>query len=216
MFFVSSILLGKDAMWTITRSSGYFFFGSHPWIVSIVVSAVVVLIVVHAVLATRKFPGNYRQPRHFVGTADDEPRRHHAGSGRSSPGSRCSFSRRFILHACPPDRIDPTPRTGFGAIISGRSILLLLAVSCMAASAFIAFASNGAGLGGDPNATRRRLSAEMGDHRFLSGAGLRNACGLYQDRHRPPGTPASVTFRRAASPVRHRGPGEVTRTQDIR
>jgi fumarate reductase subunit C len=40
MFFVSSILLGKDAMWTITKFfEGYYFFGvSYPWIVSIVVA----------------------------------------------------------------------------------------------------------------------------------------------------------------------------------
>ena len=40
MFFVSSILLGKDAMWTVTRFfEGYFFFGrSLPWLVSLVVA----------------------------------------------------------------------------------------------------------------------------------------------------------------------------------
>ena len=39
MFFVSSILLGKDAMWTVTKFfEGYFLFGrSYPWIVSLVV-----------------------------------------------------------------------------------------------------------------------------------------------------------------------------------
>ncbi|HUP06219.1 MAG TPA: fumarate reductase cytochrome b subunit [Caldimonas sp.] len=67
MFFVSSILLGKDAMWTITRFfEGYFLFGrSHPWIVSIVVAGVVSLLVVHAMLAVRKFPINYAQYRTF-------------------------------------------------------------------------------------------------------------------------------------------------------
>ena len=37
MFFVSSILLGTDAMWTVTRFfEGYFVLGrSYPWIVSI-------------------------------------------------------------------------------------------------------------------------------------------------------------------------------------
>ena len=36
MFFVSSILLGKDARWTVTRFfEGYFFFGrSYPWILA--------------------------------------------------------------------------------------------------------------------------------------------------------------------------------------
>ena len=35
MFFVSSILLGRDAMWTVTRFfEGYFVLGrSYPWIV---------------------------------------------------------------------------------------------------------------------------------------------------------------------------------------
>ena len=69
MFFVSSILVGNDAMWTITKFfEGYFFFGrSYPWIVSIVVAIVVALLVTHAVLATRKFPINYRQFSAFRG-----------------------------------------------------------------------------------------------------------------------------------------------------
>jgi fumarate reductase subunit C len=63
MTFVSSILLGKDAMWTVTKFfEGYFFFGrSYPWIVSIVVAVVIVLVITHALLAVRKFPSNYRQ-----------------------------------------------------------------------------------------------------------------------------------------------------------
>jgi fumarate reductase subunit C len=63
MFFVSSILLGKEAMWTITKLfEGYFFFGrSYPWVVSIAVAGIALLIVVHAALALRKFPANFRQ-----------------------------------------------------------------------------------------------------------------------------------------------------------
>lgn len=67
MFFVSSILLGADAMWTITK----FFEGYHvlgyglPWIVSIVVAVVFVLFIGHALLALRKFPINYAQYRAF-------------------------------------------------------------------------------------------------------------------------------------------------------
>src|SRR5664279_3540542 len=62
MFFVSSILISKDAMWTITKMfEGYFFFGkSYPVIVSFVVAGVITLIVLHAFLAVRKFPINYR------------------------------------------------------------------------------------------------------------------------------------------------------------
>ncbi len=63
MFFVSSILLGKDAMWTVTRFfEGYFVFGrSYPAVVSVAVAAVFALVVVHALLALRKFPISHRQ-----------------------------------------------------------------------------------------------------------------------------------------------------------
>lgn len=63
MFFVSSILLGPDAMWAVTKFfEGYFFFGrAYPAIVSVVVAGVLTIFVLHALLALRKFPINYRQ-----------------------------------------------------------------------------------------------------------------------------------------------------------
>jgi fumarate reductase subunit C len=63
MFFVSSILLGEEAMWTITKLfEGYFLFGrSYPWVVSLVVAGVIALVALHAALALRKFPASYRQ-----------------------------------------------------------------------------------------------------------------------------------------------------------
>jgi fumarate reductase subunit C len=69
MFFVSSILLGKDAMWWITKMfEGYHFLGTaYPGIVSVVVACVIVLFVGHAFLALRKFPINYRQYKLFRG-----------------------------------------------------------------------------------------------------------------------------------------------------
>lgn len=69
MFFVSSILVSNDAMWTITKFfEGYFVFGrSYPVIVSFVVAVVIALIVGHAALAVRKFPINYRQFKAFRG-----------------------------------------------------------------------------------------------------------------------------------------------------
>jgi succinate dehydrogenase subunit C len=69
MFFVSSILVGKDAMWAITKFfEGYFFFGaSYPWIVSMVATVVIALVVMHALLAVRKFPIDYRQFKTFRG-----------------------------------------------------------------------------------------------------------------------------------------------------
>jgi fumarate reductase subunit C len=76
MFFVSSILLGKDAMWVVTKAfEGYFIFGrSLPWLVSIVVGVVIALLVLHAMLALRKFPSSYRQFGAF--RAHDKGMRH--------------------------------------------------------------------------------------------------------------------------------------------
>ncbi|MCI4431150.1 MAG: fumarate reductase cytochrome b subunit [Burkholderiales bacterium] len=67
MFFVSSILLGKDAMWIVTKFfEGYFIFGrSFPWLVSMLVAAIFSLLVLHALLALRKFPSDQRQVRAF-------------------------------------------------------------------------------------------------------------------------------------------------------
>lgn len=69
MFFVSTILISKDAMWTVTKMfEGYFIFGkSYPGIVSFVVACVIVLFVGHAFLALRKFPINYAQYKLFSG-----------------------------------------------------------------------------------------------------------------------------------------------------
>ena len=69
MFFVSSILVSKDFMWTITKMfEGYFFFGrAFPGIVSVIVAGVFALLVLHAFLAMRKFPADYRQYRTFIG-----------------------------------------------------------------------------------------------------------------------------------------------------
>jgi len=55
MMFVASILLGKDAMWTVARSfEGYYLFGrSLPWLVSLLVGGVFALVIVHAALALR-------------------------------------------------------------------------------------------------------------------------------------------------------------------
>jgi fumarate reductase subunit C len=63
MLFVASILLGPDAMWTVARFfEGYFFFGrAVPAAVSALVAIVFILFVLHAALALRKFPSDYRQ-----------------------------------------------------------------------------------------------------------------------------------------------------------
>ncbi len=68
MFFVSSILIGPDVMWMVTKAfEGYFFFGtSHPIIVSGVVAVVLALLVGHAALAMRKLPGSWKQLQTFA------------------------------------------------------------------------------------------------------------------------------------------------------
>ncbi len=65
MFLVASILLGKDAMWVVTRFfEGYYFFGKpYPIIVTIIVGIVFAVFIAHALLAMRKFPSSYREYR---------------------------------------------------------------------------------------------------------------------------------------------------------
>jgi fumarate reductase subunit C len=67
MFFVATILLGSDAMWTVARFfEGYFIFGkSLPGLVSALVATIFAIFIAHAGLALRKFPVNYRQYRTY-------------------------------------------------------------------------------------------------------------------------------------------------------
>lgn len=69
MVFVSSILLGKDAMYFVSRMfEGEFIFGKpYPILVSLVVAVIFGIFIAHAALALRKFPGNYRQYKLFRG-----------------------------------------------------------------------------------------------------------------------------------------------------
>ena len=65
ILFESSILISNDAMYGMTRLfEGYYFLGSnHPGIISFLASSVLFIIIVHAFVALRKFPSNYRQYR---------------------------------------------------------------------------------------------------------------------------------------------------------
>jgi fumarate reductase subunit C len=67
MFFESSILLGKDAMYWVTKMfEGEPLFGKpYPLLVSMVGVIVFLLVAAHAVLALRKFPASARQYRQF-------------------------------------------------------------------------------------------------------------------------------------------------------
>ncbi|MDT8450951.1 MAG: fumarate reductase cytochrome b subunit [Wenzhouxiangellaceae bacterium] len=67
MFFVASILVGKDAFWHVARFfEGYHLFGEpHPWLVSLIVAFVFATFIAHAGLAMRKFPAGYREYKTF-------------------------------------------------------------------------------------------------------------------------------------------------------
>lgn len=68
MFFVSSILISQEAFYTVARFfEGAWLLGKpQPMLVSGVVIVIMVIFIVHAWLAMRKFPAGYRQYRAFV------------------------------------------------------------------------------------------------------------------------------------------------------
>jgi len=67
MIFESSILLGMDAMYKVTRmfEGVHLFDTPRPGLVSAAAAIIFILIAAHAILALRKFPGSYRQYREF-------------------------------------------------------------------------------------------------------------------------------------------------------
>ena len=68
LFAVSSILLGKEAMYKVARffEGSLFFDTPQPWLVSLVALLIFVLFVLHTVLALRKIPAGYRQWRAWM------------------------------------------------------------------------------------------------------------------------------------------------------
>ena len=72
MGFTSSILLGKDTFWSlVSLTGGYFIDGvDHLWMHSVFVGVIFVLVVIHAILALRKFPNNYKAFRIMRGTTN--------------------------------------------------------------------------------------------------------------------------------------------------
>ena len=62
MFFVSTILLGKETMYTVTKlfELSFFFEDGLPIVVSLFVGIIAIIFVVHAILGIRKFPTSYR------------------------------------------------------------------------------------------------------------------------------------------------------------
>lgn len=63
MFFVSSILISKDFMYTITKmfEGSFIFEEPKPGLVALIVAFVFIVFIVHAALGMRKLPINFRQ-----------------------------------------------------------------------------------------------------------------------------------------------------------
>jgi fumarate reductase subunit C len=165
MAFVSSILLGSDAMWTVTKFfEGYFVFGrSYPAIVSVAVASVLALLVAHAVLAVRKMPSGYRQYRAF--RAHMRMMRHEDTTlwfWQAFTGFALFFlaSMHLYVMLSAPDRIGPYESAD--RVWTGHYwplyILLLLAVELHGGIGLYRLAVKWGWLASaDPDATRRRL-----------------------------------------------------------
>ncbi len=76
MFLVSSILISHEAMYRVAKLfEGYYIFGrSYPWLVSVAATGILLLIMLHAALALRKFPQNAGQYQRFL---SHKKRMHH-------------------------------------------------------------------------------------------------------------------------------------------
>jgi fumarate reductase subunit C len=63
LIFESSILLGKDAMYSLTKAFelSFIFEGGEPLVISILAFIVFVIFIAHAFIAMRKFPASYEQ-----------------------------------------------------------------------------------------------------------------------------------------------------------
>lgn len=167
MFFVASILLGRDAMWTVARFfEGYFFFGrSLPWLVSLLVATVFTLFVVHAALALRKFPASYRQYRTY--------REHMRGMKHEDTtlwywqvvtGFALFFmaSVHLYIMLTRPDRIGPFESADrmWSDLMWPLYLVMLFAVEFHGGIGLYRLALKwGWFAGSDPDATRRRLRA---------------------------------------------------------
>lgn len=165
MAFVSSILLGKDAMWWVARMfEGSFIFGHGlPWLVSLLVAGIVTLLVVHAMLALRKFPTDFRQARTM---------REHVGQMKHGDTTLwwwqaiTGFSLFFLapphlyVMLSRPDRIGPFESADrvWSDHFWPLYLVLLFAVELHAGIGLYRLAVKwGWFAGPDPNATRRKL-----------------------------------------------------------
>ena len=167
MLFVSSILLGNDAMWVVARFfEGYFVLGRRvPALVALVVATVIALFVAHAALALRKFPASHAQYRTL--------RTHIAGMRHEDTTLWywqvvTGFSLFFLasLHLgtmlTRPGRIGPFESADrvWSDLMWPVYLVMLFAVELHAGVGLYRLALKwGWFAGPDPNATRRRLRA---------------------------------------------------------
>ena len=193
MFFVSTILISNDAMWTITKFfEGYFFFGRpYPIIVSFVVAGVIAMIVAHAFLAVRKFPINYRQFTLFRGHMK---MLRHEDTTLWFWQVLTGFALFFL--AAPHVYVMLTHPELIGPYESARPRVdrpLLAALHPAAARGRAARRHRPVPAGGEVGLVRRARSErdtaaaqdpQVGADRVLPRARLRHARGLHQDRHR--------------------------------
>ena len=63
MLLVSSILISKDFMYTVTKllEGSFIFEGGNPLLVTIAAAVIFVVFIVHAAMGMRKLPGNFKQ-----------------------------------------------------------------------------------------------------------------------------------------------------------
>ncbi len=207
MMFVSSILLGNDAMWTVARFfEGYYFFGrSLPWLVSILVGCVFALFIAHAALALRKFPASYRQYREFRG--------HMAAMKHSDTslwywqvvtgfGMFFMASVHLYIMMTHPARIGPFESADrvWTDLMWPLYLVMLFAVEFHGGIGLYRLRAQ-VGLVRERRRVRHSSQAQglqVGDNRVFPGARSRDACRLHQDRHR-----ARASLRSTLRPVRN-------------
>jgi fumarate reductase subunit C len=154
-------------MWTVTRFfEGYFLFGrSYPWIVSLAVALVLALLVVHAILALRKFPASYRQ---YAAFRDHMRVMRHEDTTLWFWQVFTGFALFFLasvhlyIMLTRPDRIGPYESADrvWSEYLWPLYVLLLLAVELHGGIGLYRLAVKwGWFAAADPNATRRRLKA---------------------------------------------------------
>jgi len=192
MFFVSSILLGKDAMWTVARFfEGYYFFGRPLyWLVSMLVATIFTLFVVHAALALRKFPASYRQYRiyreHMQGMKHEDTTLWY---WQVVTGFALFFmaSVHLYIMMTRPDRIGPFESADrvWSDLMWPLYLVMLFAVEFHGGIGLYRLALK---WGGSPARPARHApqaaDVQVGAHRLLPGPRHRDLAGLHQDRHR--------------------------------